>query len=315
MLNQNKKIYLSIGIPAFNEAGNIKSLLQNILNQKEVEFVLSEIIVVSDGSTDDTNKRVVEVADERIKLVSLEKRTGLCNAQNELVSRLTGDIVILLNADILPQHDTYLYELMRPILNEIKTGKRGKGSIGMVGSNYILSKPKSFIEKVLGESYFIKRDAAYHFNNQDNLYMSVGCARAFSREFIDVMHWEDVYGEDAFAYFMCIDKGFKFAYAKNAVAMFRVPPVLGDHIKQSKRYIASISNNKKYFGEDNVKRAYKIPNHLLLTAFVKHFFMHPILTVTYVLITAYRYASPRLNSGMDYLPHEEIASTKNLHSE
>ena len=138
-------------------------------------------------------------------------------------------------------------------------------------------------------------------------------ANAFSKDFAKVLHWEDVYGEDAYAYFLCKEKGFAFAYAKNAIAMFRVPPVLADHIKQSRRYIASIEGNRKIFGDKIVSEAYAIPTKLLLASFIKHFFMHPILTTSYVMITAYRYAMPRLRTDLKYIPHEEVVSTKELH--
>ncbi len=45
---------ISIGIPAFNEAVTIKRLLRSVLAQKEKGFVLREIIVLCDGSTDGT---------------------------------------------------------------------------------------------------------------------------------------------------------------------------------------------------------------------------------------------------------------------
>ena len=50
----NKKLTVSVGIPAYDEEANIKSLLEAILQQRQENFILKSIIVVSDGSTDRT---------------------------------------------------------------------------------------------------------------------------------------------------------------------------------------------------------------------------------------------------------------------
>ena len=49
-----KKLTVTIGIPAYNEEANVRNLLVSLLAQKETNFKLQEIIVVSDGSTDKT---------------------------------------------------------------------------------------------------------------------------------------------------------------------------------------------------------------------------------------------------------------------
>ena len=52
-----KKLRISIGIPAYNEGGNIARLLRSVLGQKKRELI-DEIIVISDGSSDNTVSEV-----------------------------------------------------------------------------------------------------------------------------------------------------------------------------------------------------------------------------------------------------------------
>ena len=71
-----KKISLSIGIPAHNEEANIGRLLENLLTQPLEDFlILEEIIVVTSGCTDRTEKIVDKFAkkDERIKHIREEE--------------------------------------------------------------------------------------------------------------------------------------------------------------------------------------------------------------------------------------------------
>ena len=62
-------------IAAYNEENIIQNKIENSLNLDYPKEKL-EIIVVSDGSTDNTNKIVKEYEDSRIKLNYIEKRVG-----------------------------------------------------------------------------------------------------------------------------------------------------------------------------------------------------------------------------------------------
>ena len=69
---------LSVVIPVMNEEDNIQPLLEavrNALSQYDYEVVL-----VDDGSTDNTKKRIIENADEHVRLVELRKNYGQSTA-------------------------------------------------------------------------------------------------------------------------------------------------------------------------------------------------------------------------------------------
>ena len=81
---------VSIGIPAYNEEENIKILLSSVLAQKQDNFIIKEIVVVSDGSTDETGNRVLEIRNKIIKLFKNNQRIGQVLTQNIIVKKLTG---------------------------------------------------------------------------------------------------------------------------------------------------------------------------------------------------------------------------------
>ena len=72
----NKPVTISVGIPAYNEAKSIKRVLTSLLAQKEDGFILKEIIVISDGSTDSMAQKVREIKDKRITFIDDKSRRG-----------------------------------------------------------------------------------------------------------------------------------------------------------------------------------------------------------------------------------------------
>jgi len=104
---------ISIGIPAYNEEANIGNLLESILSQKQDSFVLKEMIVISDGSTDRTVQEAKKVSDERVKVIEGIERRGQAYRQNEICSRASADFLVLLNADILIKNNSLFIKIMK----------------------------------------------------------------------------------------------------------------------------------------------------------------------------------------------------------
>ena len=104
------KPYLSIVIPAYNEADRIESSLQkavDYLGQKDYEY---EIIVADDGSTDNT-VAIANKFDEKVKAFALPKNTGKGAAVRMGMLKATGDIRIFTDADF----STPIYEIEKII--------------------------------------------------------------------------------------------------------------------------------------------------------------------------------------------------------
>ena len=59
---KDKKINLSIIIPAYNEEQVIESVLSNLKNYLNKKIINYEIIVINDGSTDRTKERINKIS-------------------------------------------------------------------------------------------------------------------------------------------------------------------------------------------------------------------------------------------------------------
>ena len=106
--------YLSIIIPAYNEENKIKDTLENI---KDIEEI-SEIIVVDDGSSDNTSKVAKEVKSPKITVITKDKNRGKGYALNNglKIAMEKADIIGFLDAD-LGSSSKEVSKLITPILN------------------------------------------------------------------------------------------------------------------------------------------------------------------------------------------------------
>ncbi|PZU06611.1 glycosyltransferase [Sphingomonas sp.] len=89
--------FVSVLIPAFNEARVIEASVRRVLASEQIEL---EVIVIDDGSKDETSEIVrTAFADEpRVRLLTLENG-GKARALNKGLELATGEIIVALDAD------------------------------------------------------------------------------------------------------------------------------------------------------------------------------------------------------------------------
>lgn len=88
---------VSVIIPAYNAVRYLDGSVGSVLAQTWIDF---ELIVVDDGSTDDTAHKVRSYADHRIRLVQQVNR-GLAGARNAGIRAARGEFIGFLDADDL----------------------------------------------------------------------------------------------------------------------------------------------------------------------------------------------------------------------
>lgn len=92
---------VSVIVPAYNVARFIDGAIESVLAQSYSDF---ELLIVNDGSTDDTLARCKRHADERIRIVNQENR-GLAGARNSGIREARGEFLAFLDADDLWRAD------------------------------------------------------------------------------------------------------------------------------------------------------------------------------------------------------------------
>lgn len=95
---------LSIIIPAYNEAANISTLLDRVCSVVLPYNIEKEIIVVDDGSKDDTynvvNNYIAEHPEMPVQLMRHVVNHGKGRAIRTAIEKITGDFVIIQDGDL-----------------------------------------------------------------------------------------------------------------------------------------------------------------------------------------------------------------------
>jgi glycosyltransferase involved in cell wall biosynthesis len=97
---------ISVVVPAYDASATLGSTLASILDQTHREL---EVLVVDDGSTDDTAAIIERAADHdpRVVPVAYGGNRGRSFARNEGMRRATGDWVAMVDADDLLARDRF----------------------------------------------------------------------------------------------------------------------------------------------------------------------------------------------------------------
>lgn len=89
---------LSVIIPAYNEGQNIRRTIKQLEQALERVGREHEVVVVSDGSTDDTVRQARSVHDRHVRVVSYPKNRGKGYALTYGTNHSKGDVVTFLDA-------------------------------------------------------------------------------------------------------------------------------------------------------------------------------------------------------------------------
>lgn len=126
---------VSVVIPLYNKEKHIRRALLSALNQTVKDF---EIIVVNDGSTDKSAEAVMEINDERIRLVN-QPNKGASAARNNGIRQSHNSLVAFLDAD-----DEWKPDFLETIMRL----RRQYPGAGLYATAYETSHAKSGIIKV-----------------------------------------------------------------------------------------------------------------------------------------------------------------------
>jgi glycosyltransferase involved in cell wall biosynthesis len=106
---------VTVIIPTYNRSANVKRAIESVRNQ---EFADWELIVVDDGSNDDTGAMVASLCDSRIRYV-LTGHAGVSAARNRGIALARYDWICFLDSD-----DYWMPPKLRRQMRELKEDAR-----------------------------------------------------------------------------------------------------------------------------------------------------------------------------------------------
>ena len=300
LLNKSK---ISVGITAFNEVANIQNLLGKIIAQKQDNFILTEIIVISDGSTDKTAAKITDLNSKLIKLFSEKVRLGQSARQNQIIEKMSEDseALMIFEADSLPATDYFISRLVAEIPDN------GNYSY-IVGVEKMIA-GNTYFEKLINYVFNFKNEIFDNAISGINLYNATG-ARLFSKLFIKKFRWDPDFQEDSYCYRKARESGLPLYQAKNAVIFYKTVSNFRDYLNQSGKFIKAkkkekSAGNQTYNLNLNYKKFFQIS--------LKYFLRNPVFFLNYsVLILLSRINSLMLPEYHAYW--NQYKSTKKLNS-
>lgn len=213
-------INCSVGIMVYNEEANIKIFLDSLLAQQVSGCMISEIIVISSGSLDNTEKIVEQFSkiDSRVKLLTQEIRLGKASAINLFLENIKNKICILVNGDTVLDKKA-IDTLVKSFANS---------EIGMTGGHPIsINSRDTFTGRIC--------DFMWRLHHKISLKSpKMGELIAFRKDIVNKIPEETAVDE------VCIESivrknGYKLVYIPESKVYIRTPETIRDFIIQRRR--------------------------------------------------------------------------------
>ncbi|MFT4732309.1 MAG: biofilm PGA synthesis N-glycosyltransferase PgaC [Gammaproteobacteria bacterium] len=224
---------VSVLIPAWNEEMGILKTLKSVL---QTRYANLEVIVINDGSTDNTHQLVSDYIDTyhtdsaattQVKYFELANG-GKAKALNYGLKNATGEIIITIDADSVMEANA--------ITNIIK--RFTDNDVAAVAGNVIVGNRKRSIELMQQLEYLY----GFFFKRADSIFNSVyiigGAAAAYQKKVLDELGGfdEDIITEDIEMSTRILGAGYKTRYAADAVVYTEGPSNFKDLFNQRLRW-------------------------------------------------------------------------------
>ena len=89
---------VSVNMPAFNAGAFLEPAVRSILAQTFTNF---ELLVIDDGSTDDSVERIAAIADARIRILRNARNLGIVASRNRAIAESRAPLIAILDSDDL----------------------------------------------------------------------------------------------------------------------------------------------------------------------------------------------------------------------
>jgi len=227
--SNNKNFSVTIGIPAYNERGRICYILQQVLSQ--CRCLVDELIINTSGSTDGTQEEVSSIVKkgntcQPIKIINKTERAGKAAALNDILEACKTDIIVFMDGDVKLGKNC-VRELLRLFFH---------ANVGVVSGNVMplnnesggLFSHFSWIERQLHHKLcmdLVRRGKAPKVN---------GTFFALRRSVTNHLPRQTV-SDDEYVSWCAQKKGYRVAYAPNAIVYTKDPDNYRDYIAKRRR--------------------------------------------------------------------------------
>lgn len=274
-MQTDKIASLSVGIPAYNESNNIKYIIEGVIDQKQTAYKLEEIIIVTDGCTDGTNK-IVEKLVKKYPIIKLHhdgKRMGKASRLNQIYQLNKSKLLLTLDADV---------KLGTKEEINIMVKAMGKNGV-VVGGNLIPIKPKGFIKTLYYQNYALWNEMRQDLNSGDHIANLYGSATLVKGAFAKtIVYPVNITADEEYLYFSA-KKVDGFRFAKNTCFYFKPVQSFREYLVHGRRVLNERNYIVEYFGSKSLK-AHHIPTKTKLKELARLGLFNPVVCLGVVIL-------------------------------
>lgn len=217
---------VSVIIPAHNEEEYILETITSILNQTYKKI---EIIVVDDGSKDNTRKIVQGLQEKykNIRLVPFDNGHSAAFARNNGAKVAKGEIIIFQDGDCIADK-----KMVESVVVNINKGFDG------VASRTLNAEPKTLIGRAIQAQRSLRWETKEEKRKEINSFSGILVANMKKKCFDSLGGFNDkiFYFEDADLTKRFFEKGYTAVYAPDSKQFHHDPDTLSETIGQSKSF-------------------------------------------------------------------------------
>jgi poly-beta-1,6 N-acetyl-D-glucosamine synthase len=221
---------MSIIIPAYNEEVTVASSIKSMLNLNYPDY---EVIVVDDGSSDNTFNEASKYSENGIKVIR-QKNTGKPGAINTGIKNASGEIVITVDADSKLHPDALTWIARRFASNP---------RLGAVAGNVKIDKPTGLLKTLQSLEYTTSINLIRKSQSVLHCVMIVpGAIAALRTKVLQEVGYfpSDTFAEDFDITMKVLKAGYHVEYESRAIAFTQAPESLEDFMKQRRRWYRGI---------------------------------------------------------------------------
>jgi len=221
---------ISVIVPIYNEEKGITKCIESILPQISIT---DEIIVVASGCTDGTIDAVMNIPDNRVRLIVQKEREGKASAINLAVSKSFGDVIVQTDGDVFLEENA---------INKLLLWSNIPDCVAVSGHPIpIIPENNIFFDWTI-MSYRKIHDLRTKENAEGKFWHLSGYLLAFKKEaFVNLPFAKGAV--DAVMGMQLKEKG-KISYASDALVYVKAPLTIKDFVAQKARVRAGFANLK-----------------------------------------------------------------------
>jgi len=258
----SKKTYsVSVIVPAFNEESTIEKTVMAILRSDYKG--LREVVVVDDGSRDNTLKIVKKLSRKykKVKVFTKENKGSKADALNFGLKKASGELVAVVDADSYVRKDSI--SKLAAYFDDKK--------VGVATCPILVRNTNNFIEKLQAIEYRIIAFTRKLLDYVDAIYVTPGPLALYRKSVLKEIEGFDTKNltEDIEATWHLTSKGYKRRACLATEVTTTVPSKYFDWFRQRKRWniggLQCINKYKRYFLTKGMLGFFILPFFILQT--------------------------------------------------